>query len=139
MARGGRAACPPPGAGLAVRVGACTARRSALHLSAADSSSESGPMYALFQLIDTIITIYIWIIILQVILSWLVAFKVVNTGNRVIYVIGDALYRLTEPVMRPVRKIIPSIGGFDISPVVVILLLVFIRNLIIVDLAHSVR
>ncbi|MDP6708146.1 MAG: YggT family protein [Alphaproteobacteria bacterium] len=96
-------------------------------------------MYALFQLIDTIITIYIWIIILQVILSWLVAFKVVNTGNRVIYVIGDALYRLTEPVMRPVRKIIPSIGGFDISPVVVILLLVFIRNLIIVDLAHSVR
>ena len=82
---------------------------------------------------------YIWIIIIQVILSWLVAFKVVNTGNRVIYVIGDALFRLTEPVMRPVRRIIPAIGGFDISPVVVILLLVFIRNLIVVDLASAVR
>jgi YggT family protein len=96
-------------------------------------------MYALFQLVDTIISIYIWIIIIQVILSWLVAFKVVNTGNRVIYVIGDALFRLTEPVMRPVRKLIPAIGGFDLSPVVVILLLVFIRNLIVVDLASSVR
>ena len=96
-------------------------------------------MYALFQLVDTIISIYIWIIIIQVILSWLVAFKVVNTGNRVIYVIGDALFRLTEPVMRPVRKLIPAIGGFDLSPVVVILLLVFIRNLIVVDLASSVQ
>ena len=96
-------------------------------------------MYALFQLVDTIISIYIWIIIIQVILSWLVAFKVVNTGNRVIYVIGDALFRLTEPVMRPVRKLIPAIGGFDLSPVVVILLLVFIRNLIVVDVAGSVR
>ncbi len=96
-------------------------------------------MYALFQLVDTIISIYIWIIIIQVILSWLVAFKVVNTGNRVIYVIGDALFRLTEPVMRQVRKLIPAIGGFDLSPVLVILLLVFIRNLVIVDLAGSVR
>jgi YggT family protein len=96
-------------------------------------------MYALFQLVDTIISIYIWIIIIQVMLSWLVAFKVVNTGNRVIYVIGDALFRLTEPVMRPVRKFIPAIGGFDLSPVVVILVLVFVRNLIVVDLASSVR
>lgn len=96
-------------------------------------------MYALFQLVDTIISIYIWIIIIQVMLSWLVAFKVVNTGNRVIYVIGDALFRLTEPVMRPVRKLIPAIGGFDLSPVVVILVLVFVRNLIVVDLASSVR
>ncbi len=96
-------------------------------------------MYALFQLVDTVIQIYTLIIILQVILSWLVAFKVVNTGNRVIYVIGDALFRLTEPVMRPVRRIIPAVGGFDISPVVVILLLVFIRNLIVVDLASAVR
>ncbi len=91
-------------------------------------------MTALYQLVDTIISIYIWIIIIQVILSWLVAFKVVNTGNRVIYVIGDALFRLTEPVMRQVRKLIPAIGGFDLSPVVVILLLVAIRTFILVDI-----
>jgi len=95
-------------------------------------------MYALLQLVDTIISIYIWIIILHVILSWLVAFNVVNTRNRVVYLVADALYRLTEPVMRPVRRIIPAVGGFDLSPVVVILLLVFIRNLLLVDIRGAV-
>lgn len=95
-------------------------------------------MYALLQLIDTVISIYIWIIILHVILSWLVAFNVVNMRNRVVYLIADALYRLTEPVMRPVRRVIPAVGGFDLSPVVVILLLVFIRNLLLVDIGRAV-
>lgn len=95
-------------------------------------------MYALLQLIDTVISIYIWIIILHVILSWLVAFNVVNMRNRVVYLIGDALYRLTEPVMRPVRRVIPAVGGFDLSPVIVILLLVFLRNLLLVDVGRAV-
>ncbi|HZD25794.1 MAG TPA: YggT family protein [Alphaproteobacteria bacterium] len=95
-------------------------------------------MYALLQLIDTVISIYIWIIILHVILSWLVAFNVVNIRNRFVHVVGDALYRLTEPVMRPVRKVIPAVGGFDLSPVVVILLLVFLRNLLLVDIGRAV-
>jgi len=95
-------------------------------------------MYALFQLIDTVIDIYIWIIILYVILSWLISFNVVNTRNRVVYLVADALFRLTDPVLKPVRRIIPAVGGFDLSPVVVILLLFFIRNLIIVDLARAV-
>ena len=95
-------------------------------------------MFAVFQLIDTVISIYIWIIIIQVILSWLVAFNVVNTGNRVIYVIGDALFRLTEPVMKPIRKVMPAIGGFDLAPMVVILLLIFVRTFVTVDIGRSV-
>jgi YggT family protein len=95
-------------------------------------------MYALLQLIDTVIHIYTWIIILYVILSWLISFNVVNTRNRVVYVIADALFRLTDPVLKPIRRIIPAVGGFDLSPVVVILLLFFIRNLIIVDIGRAV-
>ena len=95
-------------------------------------------MYALLQLIDTVIDIYIWIIILYVILSWLISFNVVNTRNRVVYLVADALFRLTDPVLKPVRRIIPAVGGFDLSPVVVILLLFFIQNLIIVDLARAI-
>jgi len=95
-------------------------------------------MYALFQLIDTVIQIYTWIIILYVILSWLIAFNVINTRNRFVYMVADALFRLTDPVLKPIRRIIPAVGGFDLSPVVAILLLFFIRNLIIVDIARSV-
>ena len=94
-------------------------------------------MYALLQLIDTVIHIYTWIIILYVILSWLIAFNVVNTRNRVVYAIADALFRLTDPVLRPIRRMIPAVGGFDLSPIVVILLLFFIRNLIIVDIGRN--
>jgi len=95
-------------------------------------------MYALFQLNDTVIQIYTWIIILYVILSWLIAFNVINTRNRFVYMVADALFRLTDPVLKPIRRIIPAVGGFDLSPVVAILLLFFIRNLIIVDIARSV-
>ena len=87
-------------------------------------------MYAVTQLIGSVIQLYIWIIIVQVVLSWLVAFNVVNTRNRVIYMVGDVLYRLTEPVLAPIRRFLPSFGGIDLSPVVLILLLVFLKNLI---------
>lgn len=98
-------------------------------------------MYALFQLINTVISIYIWIILAQVILSWLVHLNVVNTRNRFVYLVGDTLFRLTEPALRPIRKligkIIPSSIGLDISPMVLIILLWFVRNLINVDIAQS--
>ncbi|MCG8446678.1 MAG: YggT family protein [Hyphomicrobiales bacterium] len=87
-------------------------------------------MNSLLILIDSIITIYIWLIVASAILSWLVAFNVVNSQNRIVNAIGDTLYRLTEPALRPVRNILPSLGGIDVSPVVVILLLIFIRNLL---------
>ena len=86
-------------------------------------------MYALLNLVDTILNIYIWILILSVILSWLVAFNVVNTSNRFVYVVGDFLFKVTEPVLRPIRRVLPNLGGIDISPVVLILLLYFLRNL----------
>jgi YggT family protein len=87
-------------------------------------------MIALLNLIDTVITIYIWVLIASAILSWLVAFNVINTGNRFVYQLGDALYRLTEPALRPIRNVLPNLGGIDISPVVLILVLVFLRDLL---------
>jgi len=81
-------------------------------------------------LIDTVITLYIWILIAAAVLSWLIAFNVVNTRNPVVASIGDFLYRITEPALRPIRSILPNLGGIDISPVILILGLLFLRNLI---------
>ncbi len=86
-------------------------------------------MIALYNLINTVINIYIWVLIAQVVLSWLVAFNVINTRNRVVYLIGDFLHRLTEPVLRPIRSLLPNMGGLDISPMVLILALYFVRDL----------
>ena len=86
-------------------------------------------MQSLFMLIDTILGLYVWVLIASAILSWLVAFNVVNTRNRAVYVIGDFLYRVTEPVLAPIRRIMPNLGGLDLSPIIVILIIFFIRNL----------
>ena len=64
------------------------------------------------------------------VMSWLVAFNVVNPQNQVVRNIGEVLYRLTEPALRPIRNLLPNLGGIDISPVILVLLLLFIRNLI---------
>ncbi len=85
---------------------------------------------SLYWLIDTLLGLYIWVIIIGAILSWLVAFDVVNTRNRVVYVIGDFTYRLTEPALRPIRRVVPDLGGVDISPLLLILLLFFVRRLL---------
>jgi YggT family protein len=92
-------------------------------------------MRAVLWLIDTIITMYIWLLIAQAVLSWLLAFGVVNRYNRTVSVIGDFLYRITEPALRPIRSMLPNFGGLDISPVILILLLYFLRILIDDDLA----
>lgn len=88
-------------------------------------------MNSLLLLIVTIVDIFVWIIIIQVIMSWLIAFNVINTSNRFVYLVGDFLYRVTEPVMRPIRRILPNLGGIDLSPLVVLLLLFFAKNLLI--------
>lgn len=87
-------------------------------------------MYSLLQLVSTIITLYIWALIVSAVLSWLAAFNVINTQNRLVYMVGDFLYRITEPALRPIRRFIPLLGGIDISPVVLILALIFARNLL---------
>ncbi|HLS69566.1 MAG TPA: YggT family protein [Kiloniellales bacterium] len=91
-------------------------------------------MVALFQLIDTVINIYIWLLIIWAVLSWLVAFNVVNTSNRLVYLVGDFLNRITEPALRPIRRVMPDLGGIDISPMILILLLIFLRNLLFYDI-----
>ena len=85
-------------------------------------------MIPLANLISTVITLYIWVLIATAVLSWLIAFGMVNCHNSVVNGIGRFCYALTEPVLRPLRRIIPLIGGVDLSPLVVILLLWFIRD-----------
>ena len=81
-------------------------------------------------LISTIIDIYIWILIASAVLSWLVAFNVVNTRNPIVHAIGEFLYRITEPALRPIRNMLPNLGGIDISPVILIIGLLFLRQFI---------
>ncbi|CAI8386363.1 MAG: YggT family protein [PS1 clade bacterium] len=86
-------------------------------------------MNSVLMLIDRIIDLYVWIIILSAVLSWLVAFDIINMRNRFVYLVGDALNRLTEPVYRPVRRILPDMGGLDLAPLVVIFGLWFLRDI----------
>ena len=92
-------------------------------------------MRAILWLINTVIEIYVWLLIAQAILSWLLAFGVINRHNRGVAVVSDFLYRVTEPALRPIRSILPNFGGIDISPIVLILILYFVRVLIDEDLA----
>ena len=85
---------------------------------------------AVIWLIFTVIDLYMWVVIAAVILSWLTAFNVINTHNRIVYMIGEVVYRLTEPVLGPIRRILPNLGGIDLSPVVLLLGLVFIKRLL---------
>ena len=87
-------------------------------------------MKSIFFLLDSIITIYLWIIIINAILSWLVAFNILNTQNRFVFSVLDTTYKLTDPALNKIRRFIPTFGSIDISPVILILLLMFLRNLI---------
>ncbi len=87
-------------------------------------------MVPLIDFIVYLIQLYIWVVIASAILSWLIAFNVVNTSNRVVLIIAETLYRLTEPALRPIRSILPNLGGIDISPVILILFLLFIQNVV---------
>ena len=87
-------------------------------------------MKSIFLLVDSVINIYIWLIIINVILSWLVSFNILNTQSRFVFAILNATHQLTDPVLNKIRKFIPNLGSIDISPVVLILLLIFIRNLL---------
>jgi YggT family protein len=87
-------------------------------------------MLSLAVLIDKVIDIYTWIVIAGAIMSWLVAFGVVNISNKFIRMVVDVLYRLTEPALRPIRRILPNLGGVDISPVILLLGLFFVRSLL---------
>jgi len=87
-------------------------------------------MRALFLVIDLILQLYIWLLIAAAVLSWLVAFNVVNARNQFVAMAGDFLYRVTEPVLRPIRNMLPNLGGIDILPDVVIFIIIFLRYVI---------
>jgi YggT family protein len=84
----------------------------------------------LFWLITTVIDLYVWVIIIGAVLSWLVAFNVVNTSNRFVWAVGDFIHRISEPALRPIRGILPNLGGIDLSPLVLILLLIFAKQVL---------
>ena len=83
---------------------------------------------ALFQLLNAVIGLFIWALILAAVFSMLTAFGVLDTRNRLVWTIGDFLYRVTEPILRPVRNVMPNFGNIDLSPVVVILLLQYVAR-----------
>ena len=87
-------------------------------------------MKSIFILLDSIITIYLWIIIINAILSWLVAFNILNTQNRFVFAALDATYKMTDPALNKIRRFIPTFGSIDISPIILILLLMFLRNVV---------
>ena len=87
-------------------------------------------MKSVLILFDNVISLYIWILIINVIISWLVAFNVLNTRNRFVYSLLDVSYKLTAPPLNYIRRFLPNLGSIDISPIILILALMFIRNLV---------
>ena len=88
-------------------------------------------MRAVLDIVLLVLHIYIWLLIASAILSWLIAFNVVNTRNQVVAMLADFLYRITEPALRPIRGMLPNLGGLDVSPVILILVILLIENIII--------
>ena len=87
-------------------------------------------MNAVILLIERIIDLYVWVLIINVIFSWLVAFNVLNTQNRFVNSILEVTYKLTDPPLNYIRKFLPNLGSIDISPIILILALIFIKDLI---------
>ena len=87
-------------------------------------------MKSVLILFDNIISLYIWILIINAIISWLVAFNILNTGNRFVYSVLEVSYKLTSPALNFIRRYLPNLGSIDISPVILILGLMFLRNFV---------
>jgi YggT family protein len=91
---------------------------------------ETGDMRAILNVVMVVLQMYVWLLILAAVLSWLLAFNVVNPRNQAVSMVGEFLFRITEPVLRPIRNLLPSMGGIDISPVILILIIFLIQNVI---------
>jgi YggT family protein len=84
----------------------------------------------LLQVAVIVVDLYMWIIIIGIILHWLIAFNVINTQNRFVYMVGDFIYRATEPLYRRIRNFLPNLGGLDLAPMVLILGLIFLKGVL---------
>jgi len=87
-------------------------------------------MVALLKTIDLALNLYMWVVIANIIYSWLYAFNVINSSNQFVNTLGRVLYQLTEPVLAPIRRFVPTVSGIDFSPVILFLIIYFIRVLI---------
>jgi YggT family protein len=87
-------------------------------------------MRAILDVILIALSFYIWVVIAAAVLSWLVAFNVVNPRNQFVHLVGDFLYRITDPVLRPIRNMLPPMGGIDISPIILFLIIILIQRVI---------
>ncbi len=87
-------------------------------------------MRALLDVILLALQLYVWLLIASAVMSWLVAFNVVNMRNEIVRTIWNFLYQVTEPVLRPIRNILPNLGGIDISPIILLLIVFFIQRVI---------
>jgi len=94
-------------------------------------------MQELLGFISYLLTLYVYILIAAAVLSWLIAFNVVNTRHGAVAIIAEFLFRITEPVLAPIRRLLPNLGGIDVSPVIVILIIVFIQSVILPNLARA--
>jgi YggT family protein len=88
-------------------------------------------MRSILDIVLIVLHIYVWLLIAAAVLSWLVAFNVVNTRNQFVAMVGDFLYRITEPLLAPIRRMMPGLGGIDISPVILILIIFLIESIIV--------
>jgi YggT family protein len=95
-------------------------------------------MLALIQTIVLALDIYWWLLIAAAIFSWLYAFNVVNSRNQVVGMVGNFLFRVTEPALRPIRRFLPDLGGIDISPIILLLIIFFVRQFILTTVAPAV-
>jgi YggT family protein len=94
------------------------------------SNERFAQMRALFLVIDLALELYIYLLVAAAVFSWLIAFNVVNTRNQFVGMVADFLYRITEPALRPIRRRIPNLGGIDISPLILVFIIIFIRYVI---------
>ncbi|KQS02975.1 osmotic-shock protein [Sphingomonas sp. Leaf357] len=92
-------------------------------------------MLVILRIVMVLLNVVWWIIIIQAILSWLIAFNVINTSNDMVRTVWEALRRMTEPLYRPIRRILPDFGALDLSPLVVLLILYILMNIVIPSLA----
>ena len=95
-------------------------------------------MRAVLDVVLLALQIYVWILIASAVLSWLIAFNVINTRNQFVATVWDAIYRITEPALRPIRERLPNFGGLDISPIILLLIIFFIRQFLITSVAPLV-
>src|SRR5437868_4577482 len=95
-----------------------------------DRSQSSSTMRAVLDIVLIVLDLYIWLLIASAILSWLIAFNVVNTRNQFVSAVAEFLYRITEPALAPIRSFMPNLGGLDISPIILILIIMFIERVI---------